>query len=177
MKEPFLLVKVPLKCFSIQKDHSDYPSRRGERLFRQGLSQIRHLDGSFSGSSKLVLNPGPRWPQARTPLTPAAVSKCHCQWMDCSLIRSLPACQTCMGGIGVANIPEVVSDGRRGHSEPVLLELLQFIVNPFQGNGSKFRVLYQLCTPCPQRTTAWEGRGTHEKVFYTAAIITLSGFS
>ena len=53
-----LLLKVPLKCFSIQKDRLDYPSRRGEKLFRQGLSQIGHLDGSFSGLSKRVLNPG-----------------------------------------------------------------------------------------------------------------------
>ena len=61
MKEPFLLLKVPLKHFSIQKDHLNYPSRRGEKLLRQGLSQIGHLDGSFSGSSKGVLNPGPRY--------------------------------------------------------------------------------------------------------------------
>ena len=59
MKEPFLLLKVHLKRFSIQKDRLDYPSRRGEKLFRQGLSQIGHLDGSFSGSSKRPLNPGP----------------------------------------------------------------------------------------------------------------------
>ena len=37
----------------------DYPSRRGEKLFRQGLSQIGHFDGLFSGSSKRILNPGP----------------------------------------------------------------------------------------------------------------------
>ena len=28
-------------------------------LFRQGFSQNGHLDGSFSGSSKLLLNSGP----------------------------------------------------------------------------------------------------------------------
>ena len=59
MKEPFLLLNVHLKRFSIQKDRLDYPSRRGEKLFRQGLSQIGHLDGLFSGSSKCLLNPGP----------------------------------------------------------------------------------------------------------------------
>ena len=59
MKEPFLLLKVPLKQFAIQKDRLNYPSRRGEKLFRQGLSQIGHLDGLFSGSSKHLLNSGP----------------------------------------------------------------------------------------------------------------------
>ena len=59
MKDPFLLLKVPLKRFSIQKDRLDFPSRGKGKKLLQGLSLEGHLDGCFSGSSKRVLNLGP----------------------------------------------------------------------------------------------------------------------
>ena len=59
MKEPFLLLKVPLKWFPIQKDHLDFPSSvKGKKLV-QGLSLDGHFDGLFSGSSKRLLNSTP----------------------------------------------------------------------------------------------------------------------
>ena len=104
MKEPSLLLKVPLKWFPIQKDRLDFPSRVKRKKLVQGLSLDGHFDGLFSGSSKRLLNSTPASPGSRKNFVlkgvAAAIAMATCSFRGSEKGEEQPFCS-------IANYPLV----------------------------------------------------------------------